>query len=412
MSDRISSKEAFEDSSRVEQSKLKKYQEENHRLKTILKESKLKFETGNIEKESELMRQASEIIKLKNENHELFNKSKIQELEKKELCQKILVFQLALKNQIKSKTQSKEELMQEIDQVEDAYALVVINKLLFGNDKKQDCENDNKKKVESERIQNLLDLENKKTIMKLSSIKTNNEQEIQTLKSQNDFLLTQLEFAEKQLVAVGVKPDYNHENFESIDLKNALCDIFGFSADEDILEALHKIERGYQYVPVMQEILERVFLIITDNQFLPAMCNSKNQMIEILENWAGNLVDYQHLVKTLFEIMGITESALKNRTYLVESIKKMVFNVTSEKAESQSIRFRDDRNPSEEIFEEIKKLKKENNTVEFFCEDAKSKLNLPVSYSNEALYSKILKILEDSDVAKKYVNEFDNSTFN
>lgn len=333
MSERITPKDNFDDVSvKVDAAKLKKYQEENYRLKTLLKEAKLKSDMANAERENELLRQADEIVRLKTENTDLKALLREKETESKELTHKLVTFQKALKTQIRSKSASaKDDIIQEIEQIDDPYALVVINKLMFGPQLPQGpqilqntSQNTQSFKTELESAKYQIEQEHKQTLRKLTLLNEEAHKELKTLKEQNAFLLSQLDFAEKQLETKGVKPDFGHTKKENTALKSEICRIFQLGPDDDVIDCLVKIERGYQYVPMMQETLEQVYTILTENDVLPVMCTSKNQMIEILENWAANLNDYQNLVKTLFEVMGITNPNFKSRTYLVESIRKLI----------------------------------------------------------------------------------------
>ena len=101
-------------------------------------------------------------------------------------------------------------------------------------------------------------------------------------------------------------------------------------------------------------------------------------MIEIIENWATNLKDYQSLVHNLFDILGIDDDSLKNRTFLLESIKELVNIHFDEEAEE------------DEKYNVLTEMQKNQASFKFFCEEAKRKLGLE-NYSNEAMFDKIFE---------------------
>ena len=388
-----------------------KLKEENYNLRSSLKDLQIKMNIIAKSRDQEVQEIQGKLDRAFGEMNSL--KAYAEDCENKNtyLQKKLDLFEGTLKGQIKNHSQSKDDLLEEIEQIEDPFALVIINKLLFNSgiwtneptDRrytkssfKSAPENEMVKRSEQTKLQNRLN--HLQHDFKDLSV------EVSTLKTQNQFLLKQLEFAEKQLVSKGVKSSFGKSDLgNKFNTELQICSMFGIQDESRMIDSLLKIQRAYQYVPVMQETLEQIFSIVTDNHFMPVNCNSTTQLVEVLENWVDNLKDYQNLVTQLFDILNVQEENLKNRTHLITSIKELAMSSTRRdhflssmpKADKENVQFE-----TNEILDEFKKLKKMNNTTEFFCEEAKNKLKLPPSYSSEALYTKILRVLENPELLK------------
>jgi hypothetical protein len=389
---------------------LLKLKEENYNLRTSLKDLQIKLSLASRAKDQEILDLQARLEKCQLEV--INTKSFANKCEEKSeyLSKKLDLFESALKSQIKNQSQSKDDLLEEIDQIEDPFALVIINKLLLNRGVWNSAVSERKTKssfksspeTELLREKQFEQLQHKS--MRLQQEFRDISNENSTLRTQNHFLLKQLEFAEKQLISKGLKPTYgNSADRDYMDTEYQICQIFGIEDESRLIESLKKIEKAYHYVPVMQEALEQVFAVVTQNSFMPVKCSSTSQLVEILENWVDNLSDYQNLVTQLFDVLNIQEENLKNRTHLITSIKELALSNTR-RDHLLSVNSRPEKEnlntDQVDLLEEFKRLKKMNNTTEFFCEEARRKLRLHSSYSNEALFTKILKVLENPDLVR------------
>lgn len=387
---------------------LLKLKEENYNLRTSLKDLQIKLSLASRAKDQEIAELTAKLEKFHLEMADLESFASKCEEKNEYLTKKLDLFESTLKSQIKHHAQSKDDLLEEIDQIEDPFALVIINKLLLNagvwnsDVSERKTRTSFKSTPENELVRGKQYEKLNHKLLRLQQDCRNLSGENSTLKTQNHFLLKQLEFAEKQLISKGIRPAYSSSNNQNCaDTEYQICQIFGIDDESRLIDSLKKIEKAYHYVPVMQETLEYVFAIVTQNSFMPVKCTSSSQLVEILENWVDNLRDYQNLVTQLFDILNIQEESLKNRTHLITSIKELALSNTRKDPllsahpdnEKENITL-----DQSNLVEEFKRLKKMNNTAEFFCEEAKRKLRLPSSYSNEALFTKILKVLESPDL--------------
>lgn len=198
--------------------------------------------------------------------------------------------------------------------------------------------------------------------------------EVSSLKQQNEFLLSQLNYTQRK--AKLVKDD----GFDPYQQLQEVCSILGIQDESNLRESLLKIKKVFDSVPQLQELVERIFQIATEDSCIPVRCDSKEQLIEIIENWAANLKDYQSLVLSLFEILGIEDDTMKNRTFLLESIKELV-NIQCEEEQENGAQ------------EQIQELQKKQSNFRFFCEEAKKRLKIK-DYSDEALFEKIFQVID------------------
>lgn len=353
---------------------------ENRILKSSLKELHLKQKNKEISKKNEInsIKKRLEKLLLKNKEIKRYNNTLEEEIESLKKNNKIL--QTAVKNKIRDK-ESNEEIMDNLEKINDPEAIVLINKLL---------ENLKRKENNSSHSQKSNNKEIKKYTRKIKHLEFEKKeylQQLDTIKTQNDFLINQLNFAQKKLTKSNKKTNPTDPD----ELIYKICQIFGIKDENKLEKDLLKIKKAYQYLPSLQETVERIYTIITEESCIPMICTSNTQLVEIIENWASNLTDYQNLVRQLFEVLQISDEALKNRTYLIESIKELV-------GQNLEGSFEGSRAPgNDELVSEISKLKKGQNTFQFFVEEAKNKLNLPEHYSNEALFSKILTNLKEEE---------------
>ena len=340
-----------------------KLREENYNLRISLKEAQNKINEEISKREDDYKKFIRQIDEIKSENHSLNTYLKRSEEMTNSLKQKVKLYEIALKEQIKGKANAREEAIMEVDKIEDPIALVIINKLLFSEKESNKNISSNEKQMRNQRF----------------SVR---ESDSSTLKTQNAFLLKQLEFAEKQLKKNETNVNFSYKN-KNLEFENYIIEIFGLPINTDVVNALEKIAKAYSYFPVIQETLESCLQIITQNKFIPTQVNSLTEINEILEGWSENLGDYQELVDQLFGILQINDDELKNRKNLILSIKKLIKD-----------------NENQERNNSINQNK--NNyldSFEIFIESAKNKLFLPIEYSNDALLAKILGILNQKQIS-------------
>lgn len=366
-----------------------KLMRENQNLRSSLKELQQKMTAMTSSKDARDRPDQKKVQEYKDKHK---NMSKYIETLETELesCQKNLDFmQDVLKKQIVGGLESTEELLKELDKVDDPFAIVLINRIINTYNKKDgsnkgtfrmrqtsngESEHSVYKALEdSQKRVKRLELENKALIT-----------EIETSKSQNDFLLNQLSFTQKKLEERDRRSHHSNGS-EADSILSQICEIFGIRDQDRILECVNKICKAYEYLPSLQTTIENIFTIVTEKSCIQVEVNSNEQLVEIIDIWSSNLVDYQNLVVELFEVMNIRSEDKKHRTHLIHSIKQLM----------------EDRNDiensiigSSEIVDELKKLKKQAMGIEFFVDEAKARLGLEEPYSNEALFSKVLKFLD------------------
>ena len=366
-----------------------KLQRENHKLRTSLKDLQNKMMAMTSTKDNE----DSDVHKRLQEYKDKMNHMSqyVAGLETElESCQKNLSFlQDVLKQQIVGGIESTEELLAELDKVEDPFAIVLINRIINTYNKKEgSSKNSFKTRQHSGKDKDaglyraLEDYQKRAKKLELENKALN--EEIETFRTQNDFLVNQLDFAQKQLEYKS-RRSHNSASSQPDTIVAQICEIFGIRDQERILESVEKILVAYQYLPSLQNTIEKIYTIVTEKSCVQVECTSNEQLVEIIDNWASNLQDYQNLVVELFDVMNIKKEDHKNRTHLIHSIKQMMEE-------------RDDIENSvignSDIVDELKRLKKQVMGIEFFVDEAKQKLGLDESYSNEALFSKILKALD------------------
>lgn len=366
---------------------------ENRILKSSLKELHLKEKNREISKKNEVNSIKKRLDRLLLNNKEIKRYNSTLEEEIDSLKQNNKILQNALKNKIRDK-ESNEEIMDNLEKINDPEAIVLINKLLENLKIKENNnssyfhqKNDNKEIKKFNRKIKHLEFEKKEYL-----------QQLDTMKTQNDFLVNQLNFAQKKLTKSNKKTNVT----DSDEIVYKICEIFGITDERKIEKDLLKIKKAYEYLPSLQETVERIYTIITEESCIPMICTSNTQLVEIIENWASNLTDYQNLVHQLFEVLQINDEALKNRTYLIESIKELVGQNLNGRSLDESRG-----SPNDDLINEISKLKKGQNTFQFFIEEAKNKLNLPAHYSNEALFSKVLKNLKEEKRGEEFLYDED-----
>ena len=366
---------------------------ENRILKSSLKELHLKEKNREISKKNEVNSIKKRLDRLLLNNKEIKRYNSTLEEEIDSLKQNNKILQNALKNKIRDK-ESNEEIMDNLEKINDPEAIVLINKLLENLKIKENNnssyfhqKNDNKEIKKFNRKIKHLEFEKKEYL-----------QQLDTMKTQNDFLVNQLNFAQKKLTKSNKKTNVT----DSDEIVYKICEIFGITDERKIEKDLLKIKKAYEYLPSLQETVERIYTIITEESCIPMICTSNTQLVEIIENWASNLTDYQNLVHQLFEVLQINDEALKNRTYLIESIKELVGQNLNGRSLDESRG-----SPNDDLINEISKLKKGQNTFQFFIEEAKNKLNLPAHYSNEALFSKVLKNLKEEKRGEEFFYDED-----
>lgn len=365
-----------------------KLKRENKQLKSSLKELQAKITELSSANEIDESSAQKKLHELKEHNNHL--KQYVSGLEcELESCQKNVHFlQDVLKQQIVGGLESTEELLAELDKVEDPFAIVLINRIINTYNKPQ---NMNKTSFKSRQTSNpeqeasvykALE-DSQKRVKRLELDKKTMIGEIDVLKTQNDVLTKQLEFAQRRFEPRDRK-SYTSASSQAETVLSQVCEVFGIRDQNNMLECVEKIYTAYQFLPSLQNTVEAIYTIVAEKSCMPVECNSNEQLVEVIENWASNLVDYQNLVVDLFDVMKISGEDQKNRTHILQSIKHLM----------------DDRSDIEnmvidgsEALEELKKLKKKSIGVDFFVEEAKAKLGLDGTYSNEALFSKVLKSL-------------------
>ena len=377
-------------------------QKENVNLRSSLKELQQKMNLLANNENDEGYQQ----IRLKEKNEKIQQLTQYTNALEEELegCQKNLNFmQDALKQQIVGYSDDFDELVGELDQIEDPYAIVIINKLLTSNSrinrtnktsftsKFDDAENTGVNKAFQDY---------QKKVKKLLYEKKQMMAENDTLKTQNDFLTNQLNFVQKKL-AHSNKKAYSMNTLppNSDDLQSAICVMFGIRDSSKLIENLKRIQKAFEFLPTLQKTVEQIYQIVCDRSCIPVVCNSHDQLIEIIENWASNLNDYQDLVSELFNILKINEEDQKNRTHLIQSIRKLA-------CDSSSINNYDHNEKGPEVISELKNLKKKVSAIDFFIEEARKKLNLDDDYSNEALFVKVLKFVDMPQIYRTGLNKF------
>ena len=357
---------------------VKRVQEENAVLRASLKESQKTLAELSTLKDNEI-RTLKQSVKDLRQTIDSLHKQ-IETLERSEASgeKHIRLLQKALKSNITSNGETIDDLLTEIDKITDSQALLVINKL-----------------VSTDRTKGRKTVSNfpQDTLSRLE--KEDQKQKFETLQTQNNFLLNQLAFLEKQLDQQNKKPAgrRNEEDERSFE---AACRLLGIKDRSRAMESAIKIQKALSQVPSLQKALEEIYMTVIERSCIPVSCDSQAELLEALENWAGNLRDYQQLVQDLFEILQIEDERFKNRTHLVESIRDL--------ARGDNARLKAalrERVPAQNDTDPLRKQQKLSSTVEFFLEEARKRLHLSPDYSSQALFSKILKILDENSSANE-----------
>lgn len=185
---------------------------------------------------------------------------------------------------------------------------------------------------------------------------------VDTLQTQNAFLLSQVGFLERRLEGA--------QRPGGEDQLHALCRILGAREPSRLVEAATKVQQVCRQLPPLQSTLQDIHALVSENNIIPVSCGSLADLVEILENWAGNLRDYHQLVRDLFELLRITDERQKNRSFLLESVRRLAGRGGADPPRAGS-------------------------AAEFFVEEARRRLALPVDASAQAVLAKALRALEE-----------------
>lgn len=379
-------KEQNENINADQYSDVARLQQENNKLRSSLKDYQKKYDSLLSSKERMEKMLKMQISELKGEGGK--SQKYVTALEEDlEECKNNLNFlQGVLKNQIAGSIDSTEELMNELDKVEDPFAIVLINRIINTYNQRSNKSSFKSKyhstgEDEASMYRALEDYQRK--VKRLANDKKTLMDELSILKSQNDFLTNQLDYSQKKMNQEKRKARlYGTE--VGID---KVYDIFGLSEGEDLLEGLERIQQAFAMIPELQRTIEAIFNIVVRDRVTPIQCDSNEQLIGIISTWSANLSDYNNLVLELFEIMQIENEDMKNRTDLIKSIKEVMENRQETGAQEE------DRG---KIMEEIRRLQKEGLSMSCFIDEAKEHLRIDNSYSNEAVLNKVLIFIKSN----------------
>ena len=379
-------KEQNENINADQYSDVARLQQENNKLRSSLKDYQKKYDSLLSSKERMEKMLKMQISELKGEGGK--SQKYVTALEEDlEECKNNLNFlQGVLKNQIAGSIDSTEELMNELDKVEDPFAIVLINRIINTYNQRSNKSSFKSKyhstgEDEASMYRALEDYQRK--VKRLANDKKTLMDELSILKSQNDFLTNQLDYSQKKMNQEKRKARlYGTE--VGID---KVYDIFGLSEGEDLIEGLERIQQAFAMIPELQRTIEAIFNIVVRDRVTPIQCDSNEQLIGIISTWSANLSDYNNLVLELFEIMQIENEDMKNRTDLIKSIKEVMENRQETGAQEE------DRG---KIMEEIRRLQKEGLSMSCFIDEAKEHLRIDNSYSNEAVLNKVLIFIKSN----------------
>ena len=379
-------KEQNENINADQYSDVARLQQENNKLRSSLKDYQKKYDSLLSSKERMEKMLKMQISELKGEGGK--SQKYVTALEEDlEECKNNLNFlQGVLKNQIAGSIDSTEELMNELDKVEDPFAIVLINRIINTYNQRSNKSSFKSKyhstgEDEASMYRALEDYQRK--VKRLANDKKTLMDELSILKSQNDFLTNQLDYSQKKMNQEKRKARlYGTE--VGID---KVYDIFGLSEGEDLIEGLERIQQAFAMIPELQRTIEAIFNIVVRDRVTPIQCDSNEQLIGIISTWSANLSDYNNLVLELFEIMQIENEDMKNRTDLIKSIKEVMENRQETGAQEE------DRG---KIMEEIRRLQKERLSMSCFIDEAKEHLRIDDSYSNEAVLNKVLIFIKSN----------------
>ena len=378
----------LQNASKQNTSELQRLHQENKNLKSSLKEMQRKLtamvnSTENAEKrlKNQQLTQEREA-----EKHRKYVSALEEDLES---CKNSLDYlQDVLKNQISGKMDSTEELVSELEKVEDPFAIVLINRIINTYNRRSGKSSFKSRYDNNEQsLQKALE-DYQKKVRRLAGDKKTLKEEIEILKSQNDFLTNQLDFSNKKVVQEKKRAKlYGTEvGIEKV------YDILGISEDENLLEGLERIRDAFTLLPDLQQTVEEIFTIVTKKSVMPVDCDSNEQLVAVIHNWSSNLADYQNLVFELFDILKIDTEDEKNRTHLLKSIREVIDGCREEKVQPA-------------VMEQVKRLQKEAMGVEFFLDEVKDRLGVDKTYSRESVFSKVLKIVSERKDTENEIEE-------
>ena len=122
----------------------------------------------------------------------------------------------------------------------------------------------------ADRLKSTYKTKNKQILGEVQSLRAKVDQ----LKTQNDFLLNQLDYSERK---AGIRNNLGAQGAGEYKAKiRQICDIFRIEDESMLLDSIKTIEVAYQFLPSLQVTVENVFKIVTEENIFDTPINSYN----------------------------------------------------------------------------------------------------------------------------------------
>lgn len=200
-----------------------------------------------------------------------------------------------------------QDLVQEIQKVSDPSSFSALNSILTRMNKLK-IEVQNLRSQLSEQTRSTRNLERanyqlKKKSQKAVGESTTFRSKVSQLQSQNDFLLNQVEFSHKQLKKQADKKTRNLQNSAGSEQEESplsqgndsqildeVCTILRVEDRDSLIASVKTIESAYQYLPFLQETVEKIFKVVIEGNIFETPINSYDVNYPYFECYEGCLL--------------------------------------------------------------------------------------------------------------------------